>query len=218
MSQPIPPPPPRGGGGGGGFYHMVISGYLDHQSTQFRLSASELLLFVSVVLVLINATWNSKLLWPYSFIMTKKAISIYCFIVWTVTHVLVPIYILQALNMRTGLNQLTMSSVTYFISQANAGIRFSQDKRNWKVWRGFGKNEGEWTGEAEIRTRKKLWQWLSILGYILTYSVLLRENIHLLWVFNREDLNISASTVPNNKDTFKTKKNGKLQYIKLFKQ
>ena len=31
---------------------MVISGYLDHQSTQFRLSASELLLFVSVVLVL----------------------------------------------------------------------------------------------------------------------------------------------------------------------
>ena len=48
-----PPPPP--GGGGGGFYHMVISGYLDHQSTQFRLSASELLLFVFVVLVLINA-------------------------------------------------------------------------------------------------------------------------------------------------------------------
>ena len=26
--------------------------------------------------------------------------------------------------MRTCLNQLTMSSVTYFISQANAGIRF----------------------------------------------------------------------------------------------
>ena len=48
----------RGGGGGGGFYHMVISGYLDHQSTQFRLSASELLLFVSVVLVLINALYG----------------------------------------------------------------------------------------------------------------------------------------------------------------
>ena len=44
MSQPIPP--------------MVISGYLDHQSTQFRLSASELLLFVSVVLVLINARYG----------------------------------------------------------------------------------------------------------------------------------------------------------------
>ena len=28
--------------------------------------------------------------------------------------------------MRTCLNQLTMTSVTYFISQANAGIRFSQ--------------------------------------------------------------------------------------------
>ena len=58
MSQPIPPPPPGGGGGRGGFYHMVISGYLDHQSTQFRLSASELLLFVSVVLVLINALYG----------------------------------------------------------------------------------------------------------------------------------------------------------------
>ena len=45
----------------------------------------------------------------------------------TVTHVLVPVYILQALNMRTGLSQLTMSSVTYFSSQANAGIRLSQD-------------------------------------------------------------------------------------------
>ena len=45
----------------------------------------------------------------------------------TVTHVLVPIYILQTLNMRTCLNQLTMSSVTYFILQANTGIRFSQD-------------------------------------------------------------------------------------------
>ena len=32
------------------------------------------------------------------------------------------------------------------------------------------------------------------------------------------DLNISASAVPNNKDTYKTKRNGKLQHIKLFKQ
>ena len=49
-----PPAPP----GGGGFYHMVISVYLDHQSTQFRLSASELLLFVSVVLALISALYG----------------------------------------------------------------------------------------------------------------------------------------------------------------
>ena len=56
----------------------------------------------------------------------------------------------------------------------------------------------------------------SILGYILTYSVLLRENIRQLWGF--KDLNISASAVPSNKDTFKTKRNGKLQHIKLFKQ
>ena len=47
-----PPPFPWG------FYHMLISGYLDHQSTQFRLSASELLLFVSLVLVLINALYG----------------------------------------------------------------------------------------------------------------------------------------------------------------
>ena len=49
-------------------------------------------------------------------------------------------------------------------------------------------------------------------GYILTYSMLLRENIR------QGDLNISASAVPNNKDTFKTKRNGKLQHIKVFEQ
>ena len=37
---------------------MVISGYLDHQSTQFSLCASERLLFVSVVPVLINALYG----------------------------------------------------------------------------------------------------------------------------------------------------------------
>jgi len=84
-----------------------------------------------------------------------------------------------------------------------------------RIWK---RNEGEWTGEAEIRTRKKLWHCLSIFGYILTYSVLLMENIRQLWGFKRGDLNISASAVPNNKDTFKTKRNGKLQHIKLFKQ
>ena len=45
--------------------------------------------------------------------------------------------------------------------------------------------------------------------------MLLRENISQVWGFNRGDLNISASAVPNNKDTFKTKRNGKLQHIKL---
>ena len=58
---PLPPPlPPRGG-----FYHMVISGYLDHQSTQFRLSASEL---VAVCVCGAGSNkctiWNSKLRWP----------------------------------------------------------------------------------------------------------------------------------------------------------
>ena len=45
----------------------------------------------------------------------------------------------------------------------------------------------------------------------------LRENIRQLCVFNGGDLNISASAVPSKKDTFKTKRNGKLQHIKLFK-
>ena len=64
---------------------MVISGYLDHQSTQFRLCASELLLFVSVVLVLkmhykeFQTAMTLSL--SNSFIMTKKAVFIYCFIV-----------------------------------------------------------------------------------------------------------------------------------------
>ena len=59
---------------------------------------------------------------------------------------------------------------------------------------------------------------MALLGYILTYSVLLRENIRQLWGFNRGDLNISSSAVPNNNETFKTKIKGKLQDTKLFKQ
>ena len=62
---------------------------------------------------------------------------------------------------------------------------------------------------------------MALTKHIWLYSDLLRalrENIRQLWGFNRGDLNISASAVPNNKDTFKTKRNGKLQHIKLFKQ
>ena len=57
----------------------------------------------------------------------------------TVTHVLVPIYILQALNMRTCLNQLTMSSVTHFISRefasakTNAIEKYGEDLEKMKV-------------------------------------------------------------------------------------
>ena len=120
--------------------------------------------------------------------------------------------------MRTGLNQLTMSSVPFF-SFRTLTREFASAKTNAieKCGEDLEKNEVEWTREAEIRTRNKLWHLLNILGYILTYSVLLRENIRQLWVFNRGDFNISASAVPSNKDTFKTKRNGKLQHIKLFK-
>ena len=147
-----------------------------------------------------------------------------------------PVYILQALNMRTGLNQLTMSSVppppppprrlplpTVSLPpppppppprRNSLQPRLNQLKsmeRIWKKWSWMDR-------EAEIRTRNKLRHWLSTLGYILTYSVLWRENIRQLWVFNRGDLNISASAVPNNKDTFKTKRNEKLQHNKMFRQ
>ena len=72
------------------------------------------------------------------------------------------------------------------------------------------------TGKRKLDKEQIMAQ--SLLGYILTYSVLLWENIRQLWGFNRGDLNISASAVPSNKDTFKTKKNRKLQHIKLLKQ
>ena len=81
-------------------------------------------------------------------------------------------------------------------------------------WHLTWKNNGEWTGEVEIRTR----HWLSILGYILTYSVLLRENICQLCFSNRGDLNISAYAVPSNKDRFQTKRKAKMQHTKLLKQ
>ena len=61
--------------------------------------------------------------------------------------------------MRTCLNQLTLSSVTYFISREFASAKtntiekYGEDLEKKKR----EKNEGEWTGEAEIRTRKELW-------------------------------------------------------------
>ena len=62
---------------------------------------------------------------------------------------------------------------------------------------------------------------MALTKHIWLYSDLLRAfkgNIRQLWGFNRGDLNISVSAVSNNKDTFKTKRNGKLQHIKLFRQ
>ena len=43
----------------------------------------------------------------------------------------------------------------------------------------------------------------------------LKENIRQLWGFNRVDIAIAASAVPNDKHTFKTDRKGKLQHIKL---
>ena len=54
-----------------------------------------------------------------------------------------PIYILQALNMRTSLNQLTMSSVTYFILQANAEFASAKTNAIEKHGEDLEKNEGD---------------------------------------------------------------------------
>ena len=62
---------------------------------------------------------------------------------------------------------------------------------------------------------------MALTKHIWLYSDLLRafKAKHCqLWGFNRGGLNISASAVPNKKDIFKTKRNGKLKHIKLFKQ
>ena len=62
---------------------------------------------------------------------------------------------------------------------------------------------------------------MALTKHIWLYSDLLRAFKGKHWSalgFNRGDLNISASAVPNNKDTYKTKRNGKLQHIKLLKQ
>ena len=62
---------------------------------------------------------------------------------------------------------------------------------------------------------------MALTKHIWLYSDLLctfKGNIRQLWGFNRGDLNISVSAVPNNKETFKTKRNGKLKLMKLFRQ
>ena len=58
--------------------------------------------------------------------------------------------------MRTYLNQLTMSSVTYIVF-LRLTREFASAKTNAieKYGEDLEKNEGEWTGEVEIRTRKK---------------------------------------------------------------
>ena len=59
---------------------------------------------------------------------------------------------------------------------------------------------------------------MALTKHIWLYSDLLRafKGKHSSALgFYRGDLNISAFAVPNNKDTFKTKTNGKLQHIKL---
>ena len=83
-----------------------------------------------------------------------------------------PIYILRAFNMGTCLQQGDLFySVglhrNHVLAAANTG----------KIGRGFGKNEDEWTGRVEISKEEIPCSKHSMYGYILTYSMLLRENV-----------------------------------------
>ena len=68
-----------------------------------------------------------------------------------------PIYIPRALNTGTCIQQ--------------CGLFYSAGPhRNEKIGRGFGKNEGEWTGRVEINKEEIPGSKRSMYGYILTYS------------------------------------------------
>ena len=57
--------------------------------------------------------------------------------------------------MRTGLNQLTMRS--FFFRRLSREFALAKTNAIEKYGEDLEKNEVEWTGEAEIRTRNKLW-------------------------------------------------------------
>ena len=60
--------------------------------------------------------------------------------------------------MRTDLNQLTLRSVPYFFF-SRLMLEFASAKPNLiaKYGEDLEKNDVEWTREAEIRTRNKIW-------------------------------------------------------------
>ena len=83
-----------------------------------------------------------------------------------------PVYILQALNMGTCLQQSDLFYSAglhrnHVLATANTG----------KIGRGFGKHAGEWTGRVEISKEEILGSKRSMCGYILTHSRLKRENV-----------------------------------------
>ena len=65
------------------------------------------------------------------------------------------------------------SRVTYFILGAYTGTGVSHSQQE-TLWRGFGKNSGEWTGRFKISKEEIPGSKRGMYGYILTYSRLLR--------------------------------------------
>ena len=68
------------------------------------------------------------------------------------------------------------SRVAYFILWAYAGTGVSHSQYRKKLG-GVGKNAGEWTGRVEISKEEIPGSKCSMYGYILTYSMLYRENV-----------------------------------------
>ena len=54
--------------------------------------------------------------------------------------------------------------------QTQAGTSVSHRYHRKKLWRGFGKNAGKWTGRVEISKEEIPGTKRSMYGYILTYS------------------------------------------------
>ena len=67
-----------------------------------------------------------------------------------------------------------------------------------KIWRGFGKNAGEWTGSGrvEISEEENSGSTRSMYGYILTYSRPIKGE-RLSSVFSPDGTLISVSAAPH---------------------
>ena len=76
-----------------------------------------------------------------------------------------PVYILQALNMGTCLQQ---GDLFYSAGLHRNHVLATANTR--KIGRGFGKHAGEWTGRVEISKEKISGSKRSMFGYRLTYS------------------------------------------------
>ena len=78
-----------------------------------------------------------------TYLFTMSSTNLLTYLQWAV-----PIYLL-IYNEQYQFTYLLIYNEKYFLRQAHTGNQY------WKLGRGIGINEGEWTGKAKIRARKK---------------------------------------------------------------